>query len=67
MFFPLSLSDVSLWLAVVSVIVVVGSELLYSLPEYASSLVDKKLLRFVAVGCGLAFGVTVFMRVLQMI
>jgi hypothetical protein len=67
MFFPLSLSDLSLWLAVMAVIVVVGSEMLYSLPEYLSSLIDRKLLRMVSVGCGLGFAVTVLMRVAQII
>jgi hypothetical protein len=67
MVFPLSLSDLSLWLAVMAVIVVVGSEMLYSLPEYLSSLLDKKLLRMVGVGCGLGFAVTVLMRIAQII
>ena len=62
--FPLSLSDISLWLAIMAIILLVTSELLYSSPEYSSRvMVDKKLLRMVALGCGLGFLVTVVMRV----
>lgn len=64
MYFPLSLSDISLWLAVVAIILLVTSELLYSLPEYAARvMIDKRLLRMVALGCGLGFLITVVMRV----
>jgi Ni,Fe-hydrogenase I cytochrome b subunit len=66
MYFPLSLSDISLWLAVTAIILLVTSELLYSSPEYAARvMIDKKLLRLIALGCGLAFLVTVVMRVFQ--
>ncbi len=62
--FPLSLSDVSLWLAVTAIILLVTSELLYSSPKYSMRLlVERKNLRFAAIGCGLAFMVTVGMRV----
>lgn len=62
--FPLSLSDISLWLAAMAIILLVTSELLYSSAEYSSRvMVDKKLLRMVALGCGLSFLVTVAMRV----
>ena len=58
--FPLSLFDISLWLAVMALILLVTSELLYSLPEYSSRIViDKKLLRLVALGCGLGFLVAI--------
>ncbi len=64
--FPLSLSDISLWLAVMAIILLITSELLYSLPEYyARVMIEKKRLRFVAIGCGLGFLVTVVMRVFQ--
>jgi hypothetical protein len=47
-----------------AIILLVTSELLYSSPEYSSRvMVDKKLLRMVALGCGLAFLITVAMRV----
>jgi hypothetical protein len=54
--FPLSLSEVSMWLAAMTLILLVTSELLYSLPEYSSRVViDKRLLRLVALGCGIGF------------
>ena len=66
MSFPLSLSDISLWLAVMAIILLITSELLYSLPEYSSRvMIDKRLLRIVAVGCGLGFLITLVIRVLR--
>ena len=64
--FPLSLSDISLWLAVTAIILLVSSELLYSLPEYSARImIDKKRLRLVAIGVGIAFLATVVMRIFQ--
>ena len=64
MIFPLSISDISLWLAVTAIILLITSELLYSSPGYAARIVlDKRLLRLCAMGCGLGFLVTVVMRV----
>ena len=64
--FPLSLSDVGLWLAVISLILLITSELLYSLPQYSARiLIEKKSLRLVAIGSGLGFLVTVAFRVFQ--
>lgn len=66
MVFPLSISDISLWLAVTAIILLVTSELLYSAPEYSSRIaIDRHFLRMVAIGCGLGFAVTVFMRIAQ--
>ena len=66
MIFPLSLSDISLWLAVTAIILLITSELLYSLPEYSARvMIDKKRLRLVAIGVGLGFMVTVVMRIFQ--
>jgi hypothetical protein len=66
MVFPLSLSDFSLWLAAMAIILLTTSELLNSSPEYnAKYNVDKKLLRWIAVGFGLAFAVTVVMHIAQ--
>ena len=62
--FPLSLSDIGLWLAVTAIILLITSELLFSMPEYAAHVrIEKKRLRLVALGCGLGFMVTVVMRV----
>jgi hypothetical protein len=64
--FPLSLSDIGLWLAVTALILLITSELLYSLPEVSARImIDKKRLRFVSLGCGLGFMVTVVMRLFQ--
>ncbi len=64
MIFPLAISDVSLWLAVTALILLITSELLHALPEYSARIpLDKTIIRFLAIGCGLGFGVTVIMRV----
>jgi len=64
--FPLNTSDVGLWLAIMALILLITSELLYSLPEYSGRvLIEKKSLRLVAVGSGLGFLVTVVLRVFQ--
>lgn len=66
MSFPLTLSDISLWLAVTAIILLITSELLYSLPDFSARImIDKDRLRMVALGCGLGFLVTVVMRVFQ--
>ena len=64
--FPLSLSDFSLWLAVMAIILLITSELLYSLPEISARIaIDRKRLRLAALGLGLSFMVTVLMRLFQ--
>ena len=56
MFFPLSLSDLSLWLAVTAIILLITSELLYSSPGYSAKVaIDREILRVAAIGCGLGF------------
>jgi hypothetical protein len=68
MIFPLSFSDISLWLAATAIVLLVTSELVYSLPEISSRLmINKKHLRFAALGCGLGFIITVGMRVFQVV
>lgn len=65
MIFPLSFYDVSLFLAVVAIILLITSELMYSSPDYSSRVViDKKFLRVASIGCGLAFGVMVILHVI---
>jgi hypothetical protein len=61
--FPLTISDIGLWLAVAAIVLLVTSELLYSSPNYASRIVlDKRLIRLIAIGCGLGFLFTVLMK-----
>ena len=68
MIFPLSLSDIGLWLAVTAIILLITSELISSSPEYSARiLIEKKPLRVAAVGCGLAFLVTVGIRIYQLL
>jgi len=68
MVFPLGISDISLFLAVIAIILLVTSELLYVSPDYASRIVlDKRLLRFIAIGCGVGFLFTVLMRAVGMV
>lgn len=68
MIFPLTLSDLSLWLAVIAIILLITSELLYAAPGYSGRIaIDRNLLRIAAVGCGLVFFVTVVMRIAGML
>ncbi len=63
MIFPLAVSDISLWLAVVAIILLITSEMLYASPSYASRIVlDRRLLRLIGVGCGIGFLFTVLLR-----
>jgi hypothetical protein len=58
------MSDISLWLAVMAIILLITSELLSSPTDYLRGIViEKKRLRLTAIGLGLAFMVTVIMRV----
>ena len=64
--FPLTFSDISLWLAVTAMIVLVTSELLNSYPKVSARIaINRKLLRMSGLGLGVAFLVTVVMRVIQ--
>jgi hypothetical protein len=64
--FPLSLSDISLWLAATAIILLIASELLRSSPKYSARIaIDKRLLRLVALGLGVGFLITVLMRIFQ--
>lgn len=64
--FPLSISDVSLWLAVMSIILLITSELISSSTEYSRNIViERKRLRLVALALGTGFMITVIMRVFQ--
>ncbi len=65
--FPLNLSDISLWLAITAIIVLITSELLYSYPKVAARIpINKKILRMCGLGVGLAFLATVVLRVFQL-
>ncbi|MGD0028143.1 MAG: hypothetical protein ABSC91_04300 [Candidatus Bathyarchaeia archaeon] len=65
MHFPLSISDISLWLAVTAIILLITSELLSSSTKYSRNLIiEKKRLRLIALALGVGFMITVIMRIL---
>lgn len=62
-YFPLSLSDIGLLIAVTAIILLITSELLAPYSDYFGDFViDKKRLRLAALILGAAFMVTVIMR-----
>jgi len=62
--FPLSMSDVSLWIAVTAIILLITSELISSYSERLGNFaIEKSRLRLVALLLGMAFMVTVLWRV----
>jgi len=65
--FPLSIWDISLWLAVTSMILLVASEL--TSPSYgsASLLINKKALKNVAILTAMLFLITVLIRICEII
>lgn len=64
--FPLSISDISLWLAVTAIILLITSELLSSSTEYSRSIViEKKRLKLVTLALGIGFMMTVVIRLFQ--
>jgi hypothetical protein len=65
MSFPLSIWDISLWIALMAIILLVTSELLAPYSEYFGDFViEKTRLRLVALGLGAAFMITVLLRVI---
>jgi len=63
--FPLSMSDISLWIAVMAIILLVTSELIYSHSEnFGDFAIDKTRLRLAALIFGASFMVTVLLRVI---
>lgn len=63
--FPMSMSDISLWLAVMAIILLITSELV-SATEYSRNIViEKRRLRTVALVLGIGFMATVIIRVFQ--
>ncbi len=51
-------------LAITALILLITSELLHALPDYSSRIpLDKTVIRWIAIGLGLGFAVTVVMRI----
>ena len=64
MHFPLSMSDISLWLAVSAIMLLITSELITSSTGTLGNIaLDKKRLRLVALALGIGFMITVVMRI----
>ena len=63
--FPLTVSDIGLWLAVTAIILLVTSELLSSSTGRLGNIaIEKKRLRLIALALGIGFMITVIMRVI---
>jgi hypothetical protein len=63
---PLTISDISIWLAATAIILLITSELVYSLPDFSSRMrIERNRLRLVATGCSLGFLITVGIRAVQ--
>jgi len=63
--FPLSMSDISLWIAFMAIILLVTSELLLSYSGRTNFPIDKRRLRLAALILGAAAMVTVLLRVIS--
>jgi hypothetical protein len=64
--FPLTIWDISLWIAVMAIILLVTSELMAPYSDYFGDFViEKKRLRLVALFLGIAFMATVLLRVVM--
>jgi hypothetical protein len=63
MHFPLSVSDIGLWIAVTAIILLITSELISSYSERLGNFaIEKSRLRLVALLLGMAFMATVLLR-----
>jgi len=65
--FPLSFLDISLWLAITTIILLITSEIISPYYGKTAILVQKRRLRIVALTVGLIFIFTVFIRIYQII
>ena len=61
--FPLSFWDISLWLAVTAIVLLITSELISPYYGKANILINKKRLRNVALTTGILFLITVAIRI----
>jgi len=64
--FPLSVSDIGLWLAVTAIILLITSEILTSSTGRLGNIaIQKQRLRLAALAVGIAFMATVVLRIIQ--
>lgn len=61
--FPLTFDDISLWLAITSIILLITAELISPHYGQANILIDKRKLRTTALTVGLLFLITVVIRI----
>jgi len=64
---PLSFWDLSLWIAVTAIILLVASELLSPYYGRTNIIINKKRLRMVALSLGILFMLTVIIRVSEIL
>jgi hypothetical protein len=66
MMFPLGISDISLWLAVMAIILLITSEFVSSSTGALGNVaVEKKRLRLLAIALGMGFMATVVLRIFR--
>lgn len=65
--FPMEFNDLSLWLAITSIILLTASELLMSKYDQIHFIIEKKHLKTTALILGFLFLFTVAIRIFQMI
>jgi hypothetical protein len=65
--FPLSLWDISLWLAITAIILLIASEILSSSHSKTNIFINKKRLRNVAFVFSILFLITVAIRIINII
>lgn len=64
MYFPLSLWDIGLWIAMMAIILLVTSELIGSYSDhFGDFVIEKTRLRLAAIFLGVAFMITVLLRI----
>jgi hypothetical protein len=67
MYFPLSFWDMSLWLAVTAIMLLITSELIFPYYGKTNLLINKKRLRNVALTMSILFLITVAIRIIETI
>jgi len=63
--FPLTFTDISLWLAITAIILLITSELISPYYGRANLLIDKRKLRTTALTMGILFMLTVAIRIYE--
>ena len=64
--FPLSFSDITLWLAITAIILLATSELISPYYGKTNLLIDKNRLRLAALGVGIVFIASILMQIYLM-